>query len=216
MEGSVLDSGKGSYFYFIVRSSVTWINNVKFNWFLICTCIDNNIVSSAIWKITCTSEFFKDDENCTSPNSEASGNLKSLKTSKFPNCTRNYTNACNELTTGTTVCNELRRNYSKVWTFVTYYIFRANFVFNITKRVEPGNKTETSTWRQSLGYYPFARAVEDTGNGNFYILPVNTDKCNKISQRPPRIVRQCTRVSKTESNLARTSTKIIKSNSVMH
>jgi hypothetical protein len=31
MEGSVLDSGKGSYFYFIVRSSVTWINNVKLN-----------------------------------------------------------------------------------------------------------------------------------------------------------------------------------------
>ncbi len=25
------------------------------------------MVSSAIWKKTCTSEFFKDDQNCTSP-----------------------------------------------------------------------------------------------------------------------------------------------------
>ena len=38
------------------------------------------MVSSAIWKKTCTSEFFKDDRNCTSPNDEC--NLKSLKNSR--------------------------------------------------------------------------------------------------------------------------------------
>ena len=37
------------------------------------------MVSSAIWK-TCTSEFFKDYENCTSPKDEC--NLKSLKNSR--------------------------------------------------------------------------------------------------------------------------------------
>ena len=37
------------------------------------------MVSSAIWKKTCTSEFFKDDRNCTSPKDEC--NLKSLKNS---------------------------------------------------------------------------------------------------------------------------------------
>ncbi len=37
------------------------------------------MVSSAIWKKTCTSEFFKDDRNCTSPKNEC--NLKSLKNS---------------------------------------------------------------------------------------------------------------------------------------
>ncbi len=43
------------------------------------------MVSSAIWKKTCTSKFFKDDQNC---------NLKSLKDSRvyvFSNCTRNHT-----------------------------------------------------------------------------------------------------------------------------
>ncbi len=38
------------------------------------------MVSSAIWKKTCTSEFFKDDQNCTSPKDEC--NLKSLKNSR--------------------------------------------------------------------------------------------------------------------------------------
>ncbi len=38
------------------------------------------MVSSAIWKKTCTSEFFKDDRNCTSQNDEC--NLKSLKYSR--------------------------------------------------------------------------------------------------------------------------------------
>ena len=45
------------------------------------------MVSSAIWKKTCTSEFFKDDRNCTDE-----CNLKSLKNSLvhvFSNCTRN-------------------------------------------------------------------------------------------------------------------------------
>jgi hypothetical protein len=49
------------------------------------------MVSSAIWeeKKTCTSEFFKDDQNCTSSKDEC--NLKSLKKSRvyvLPNCTR--------------------------------------------------------------------------------------------------------------------------------
>ena len=44
-------------------------------------CIGNSMVSSAIWKKTCTSEFFKDDRNCTlSPKDEC--NLKSLKNSR--------------------------------------------------------------------------------------------------------------------------------------
>ncbi len=54
--------------------------------------IGNSMVSSAIWKKTCTSEFFKDDRNCTSPKDEC--NLKSLKNSRvyvFPNCTRKHT-----------------------------------------------------------------------------------------------------------------------------
>ena len=38
------------------------------------------MVSSTIWKKTCTSEFFKDDRNCTSPKDEC--NLKSLKNSR--------------------------------------------------------------------------------------------------------------------------------------
>jgi hypothetical protein len=38
------------------------------------------MVSSAIWKRTCTSEFFKDYQNCTSPKDEC--NLKSLKNSR--------------------------------------------------------------------------------------------------------------------------------------
>ncbi len=51
------------------------------------------MVSSAIRKKTCTSEFFKDDRNCTSPKDEF--NLKSLKNSRvyvFPNCTRKHSN----------------------------------------------------------------------------------------------------------------------------
>ena len=59
-------------------------------------CIGNSMVSSAIWKKTCTSEFFKDDDqNCTSPKDEC--NLKSLKNSRvyvFSNCTRNHTITC--------------------------------------------------------------------------------------------------------------------------
>ena len=50
------------------------------------------MVASAIWKKQGTSEFFKDDQNCTSPKDEC--NLKSLKNSRmyvFPNCTRNHT-----------------------------------------------------------------------------------------------------------------------------
>ncbi len=39
------------------------------------------MVSSAIWKKACTSEFFKDDQNCTSPKDEC--NLKSLKNSRM-------------------------------------------------------------------------------------------------------------------------------------
>ncbi len=35
------------------------------------------MVSSAIWKKTCTSEFFKDDRNCTSQKEEC--NLTSLE-----------------------------------------------------------------------------------------------------------------------------------------
>ena len=49
-------------------------------------CIGDSMVSSAIWKKTCTSEFFKDDRN-----------LKSLKNSRvyvFSNCTRNHTITC--------------------------------------------------------------------------------------------------------------------------
>ncbi len=52
----------------------------------------DSMVSSAIWKKTCTSEFFKDDRNCTSPKDEC--NLTSLKNSRvyvFSNCTRNHT-----------------------------------------------------------------------------------------------------------------------------
>ncbi len=50
------------------------------------------MVSSAIWIKTCTSEFFKDDRNCTSPKDEC--NLKSLKNSLvhvFSNFTRKHT-----------------------------------------------------------------------------------------------------------------------------
>ena len=58
--------------------------------------IGNSMVSSAInLEKTCTSEFFKDDQNCTSPKDEC--NLKSLKNSRvyvFSNCTRNHTNTC--------------------------------------------------------------------------------------------------------------------------
>ncbi len=43
-------------------------------------CIGNSMVSSAIWKKTCTSEFFKEDQNCTSPKDKC--NLKSLKNSR--------------------------------------------------------------------------------------------------------------------------------------
>ena len=53
------------------------------------------MVSSAIWKKTCMSEFFKDDQNCTSPKDEC--NLKSLKNSRvyvFSNRTRNHTITC--------------------------------------------------------------------------------------------------------------------------
>ena len=53
------------------------------------------MVSSAIWKKTCTSEFFKDDQNCKSPKDEY--NLKSLKNSRvyvFSNCMRNHTITC--------------------------------------------------------------------------------------------------------------------------
>ena len=41
----------------------------------------NRMVSSAIWKKTCTSEFFKDDQNCMSPNCGPKDecNLKSLE-----------------------------------------------------------------------------------------------------------------------------------------
>ncbi len=42
--------------------------------------IGNSMVSSAIWRKTCTSEFFKDSQNCTSPNDEC--NLKFLKNSQ--------------------------------------------------------------------------------------------------------------------------------------
>ena len=38
------------------------------------------MASSAIWKKTCTSEFFEDDRNCTSPKDEC--NVKSLKNSQ--------------------------------------------------------------------------------------------------------------------------------------
>ena len=38
------------------------------------------MVLSAIWEKTCTSEFFKDYQNCTSPKDEC--NLKSLKNSR--------------------------------------------------------------------------------------------------------------------------------------
>ena len=58
-------------------------------------CIGYSMVSSAIWKKTCTSEFFKDDRNCTSPKDEC--NLTSLKNSRvyvFSNCTRNHTITC--------------------------------------------------------------------------------------------------------------------------
>ncbi len=58
-------------------------------------CIGNSMVSSAIWKKHATSEFFKDDQNCTSPKDEY--NLKSLKNSRvyvFSNCTRNHTITC--------------------------------------------------------------------------------------------------------------------------
>ena len=54
--------------------------------------IDNSMVLSAIWKKACTSEFFKDDRNCTSAKDEC--NLKSLKNSRvyvLPNCTRKHT-----------------------------------------------------------------------------------------------------------------------------
>ena len=34
------------------------------------------MVSSAIWKKTCTSEFFKDDRNCTSPKDESLKNSR--------------------------------------------------------------------------------------------------------------------------------------------
>ena len=54
--------------------------------------IGNSMVSSAIWKKTCSSEFFKHDQNCTRPKDEY--NLKSLKNSRvvcFSNCTRNHT-----------------------------------------------------------------------------------------------------------------------------
>ena len=57
--------------------------------------IGNSMVSSANWKKTCMSEFFKDDQNCMSPNNEC--NLKSLKNSRvyvFSNCTRNHTITC--------------------------------------------------------------------------------------------------------------------------
>ncbi len=54
--------------------------------------IGNSMVSSAIWKKTCTSEFFKDDRNCTSPKDEC--NLKPFKTSRVyvfhANCTHNF------------------------------------------------------------------------------------------------------------------------------
>ena len=49
------------------------------------------MVSSAILEQTCTSEFFKDYQNCTSSMDEC--NLKSLKNSRvyvFSNCTRNH------------------------------------------------------------------------------------------------------------------------------
>ena len=36
------------------------------------------MVASAIWEKTCTSDVFKDDQNCTNPKDEC--NLKSLKT----------------------------------------------------------------------------------------------------------------------------------------
>ena len=49
-------------------------------------CIGNSMVSSAIWKKTCTSEFFKDDRNCTSPKDE-----KNSQVYVFPNCTRKHT-----------------------------------------------------------------------------------------------------------------------------
>ena len=54
--------------------------------------IGNSMVSSAILEQTCTSEFFKDYQNCTSSMDECS--LKSLKNARvyvFSNCTRNHT-----------------------------------------------------------------------------------------------------------------------------
>ena len=54
------------------------------------------MVSSAIWKKHArVHEFFKDDQNCTSPKDEC--NLKSSKNSRvyvFSNCTRNHTITC--------------------------------------------------------------------------------------------------------------------------
>ena len=50
------------------------------------------MVSSAIWKKICTSEFFKDYQNCTNLKDEC--NLKSLKNSRvyiFSNYTRDHT-----------------------------------------------------------------------------------------------------------------------------
>ena len=63
-------------------------------------CIGNSVVSSAIWKKkhARTSEFFKGDQNCTSPKDEC--NLKSLKNSRvyvFSNCTRNHTIIVNNI-----------------------------------------------------------------------------------------------------------------------
>ena len=46
-------------------------------------CIGNSMVSSVIWKKTCTSEFFSQSQNCTSPKDE--GNLNFEVFEKVPN-----------------------------------------------------------------------------------------------------------------------------------
>jgi hypothetical protein len=50
-----------------VRQSVYW-------YYFISNRYCNSMVSSAIWKKTCTNEFLKDDQNCTNPKDECNLN----------------------------------------------------------------------------------------------------------------------------------------------
>ncbi len=89
------------------------------------------MVSSAIWKKTCTSEFFKDDRNCTSPKDE--WNLKSLKNSRL--YYHNYISICSQSSAcvilshtvnklfiyfNSTTC--LQRSYSKKYNIILIYM----------------------------------------------------------------------------------------------